>query len=380
MFREKVRRLTVYTLFEDTSGTVTGARNVISGNNNAGVRISDSGTTANLVQGNFIGPDVTGTADLGNTGHGVIISGGASNNTVGGLVAEARNIVSANGRSGVFISNAGTTGNLVQGNFIGTDVNGTADLGNSGMGVLVLGASNNTIGGASTAAANAIAFNGGDGVALGSDGNAILGNSIFSNAGLGIDLNDNNSPTIADIVINGIDPNDFSGVGLASGDLNNDGLDDLIIGAHRGDPAGRTDAGETSVLFGPLSAGTLELSTDADVIVNGIATQDGAGADVASGDVNNDGADDLLIGAFLADPGGRTDAGETYVVFGPLSAGTLELSTDADIVINGIDSGDLSGIGVGSGDVNNDGVADLIIGAAAADPGGRDNAGETYVL
>ena len=74
------------------------------------------------------------------------------------------------------------------------------------------------------------------------------------------------------------------------------------------------------------------------------------------------------------------DAGETYVLFGPLSAGTLELSSAPDITLNGIDAGDQLGKGVGGGDINDDGAPDLIIGARFADPGGRTSAGETYVL
>ena len=70
---------------------------------------------------------------------------------------------------------------------------------------------------------------------------------------------------------------------------------------------------------------------------------------MASDDVNNDEAKDLVIGARFADPGGRTDAGGTYALFGPLGGGTLELPTEADISINGIDAGDGSGGGVATG-------------------------------
>ena len=96
---------------------------------------------------------------------------------------------------------------------------------------------------------------------------------------------------------------------MAAGDIDNDGADDLIIGAH-GAP-GISDAGETYVLFGPLSAGTLELSSAVDITVNGISAFDQSGTAVASGDINNDGVDDLIIGTEVADPGGRTDAGQT---------------------------------------------------------------------
>ena len=186
--------------------------------------------------------------------------------------------------------------------------------------------------------------------------------------------------TDADITINGIDGGDASGLGVGIGDINNDGTADLIIGAGNGDSGGKNSAGETYVLFGPLVGGTIELSTDADIIINGIDDLDYSGVGVASGDINSDGADDLIIGAQRGDPGERIDAGETYVLFGPLSPGTIELSTDVDITINSIDQDDLSSIGVAVGDVNDDGVKDLIIGASWADPGGRSDAGQTYVL
>jgi len=165
-------------------GTVASARNVISGNNNDGVEINGSAASGNLVQGNFIGTDASGTTDLGNDVDGVRITG-APGNTIGGTASGARNVISGNNNDGVEINAAG--GNLVQGNFIGTDAAGTGALGNSAHGVRVSSASNNTIGGAG--AGNVIAFNGGDGVFIASGtGNRIQQNSIFSNTGLGIDL------------------------------------------------------------------------------------------------------------------------------------------------------------------------------------------------
>ena len=132
-------------------GTQVSARNVISGNHSHGIELTDfvgNATTGNQVQGNFIGTDVTGTAALGNSRTGVVIER-ARGNTIGGTSAGARNLISGNtSGSGVLIDNASE--NQVQGNFIGTDVSGSAPLGNGGGGVAILNAAgNNTIGGTS---------------------------------------------------------------------------------------------------------------------------------------------------------------------------------------------------------------------------------------
>jgi uncharacterized repeat protein (TIGR01451 family)/CSLREA domain-containing protein len=183
-------------------GTASGARNVISANG-VGVVIIGASSGNNLVQGNYIGTDATGTADLGNTLEGVSVLD-APNNTIGGTAGGARNVISGNNASGVLIAGSGASSNLVQGNYIGTDKNGTADLGNGLRGVSVLDAPNNTIGGTAGGAPNVVAFNDGDGVRVDGNngtGNAILSNSIFSNGGLGINLgndavtpNDNMDP------------------------------------------------------------------------------------------------------------------------------------------------------------------------------------------
>ena len=167
-------------------GTAAGSANVISGNNSSGVEISDPGTIGNLVQGNLIGTDTSGTVDLGNTLHGVRISARAAGNTVGGTVAGARNLISGNDGIGVVITDTGTTGNKVQGNLIGTNLAGTADLGNSDDGALIAnGAAGNTVGGTVAAARNIISGNDGDGVRLvgaGTTANLVQGNFIGTNA------------------------------------------------------------------------------------------------------------------------------------------------------------------------------------------------------
>ena len=173
-------------------GTASGARNVISGNNVFGIEIYGSTASGNTVQGNYIGTNASGTGDLGNTFEGVII-GDAANNTIGGTTSAHRNVISGNGGAGVDIYGSTLTGNVVQGNYIGTQSNGTSALGNDSHGVWIeTSASNNTVGGAASGAGNVIAFNAADGVYVQTGtGNQIRRNSIFSNGGLGIDADVN---------------------------------------------------------------------------------------------------------------------------------------------------------------------------------------------
>jgi Ca2+-binding RTX toxin-like protein len=192
--------------------------------------------------------------------------------------------------------------------------------------------------------------------------------------------------------LDGIDAVDLSGISVASaGDVNGDGFDDLIIGADRADPGGDSYAGESYVVFGRASGFAASLSLASldgsnGFRLDGIDALDASGRSVASaGDVNGDGFDDLIIGAFGSDPGVDSEAGESYVVFGPGSgfAASLDLASldgTNGFRLEGIDADDRSGRSVASaGDVNGDGFDDIIIGADRGDPG-QANAGESYVI
>ncbi len=190
--------------------------NVISGNSGQGIAIENTfgapeSARGNVIQGNLIGTNAAGTAAMENTS-GIAIDG-QPDTLIGGTASAAHNVVSGNG-IGILVGN--TTGTVIQGNLVGTNAAGASRIPNLEVGISLTGSSQTLVGGTVAGARNVVAFNAGvvsgaDGVTIvGGTGNSVLGNSIFSNSGLGIDLDDD-----------GVTPNDASDVDAGTNDLQN---------------------------------------------------------------------------------------------------------------------------------------------------------------
>ncbi len=185
--------------YNTVGGTTVAARNLISGNLHEGVLIGFAGTANNVVEGNFIGTDVTGEHFLASQQQldGVYVGLGAGSNTIGGQNpvgawnAAAWNVISGNSVNGILVTDSGTTGPVISGNFIGTDATGTAALPNGGNGITIAAGTSSTTVGAETSGysnLNVISGNLGDGVSITSS----QGNNLSFNY-IGVDLNNQKS-------------------------------------------------------------------------------------------------------------------------------------------------------------------------------------------
>jgi len=216
---------------------------VISDFQGDGIEINDS--NGNLIADNLIGLDALGQTDNGNDRNGVFITGDSGTNTIGGTTNADRNIISGNDRNGVEILGAGAGANFIFGNFIGTNISGSAAVANNLNGVLIDGAAVNIVGGAGAGADNLISGNGSDGVeitGMGARANALLGNLIgvnadgdmpIGNTGSGVfidDAPDNNIGGQADGQGNVISGNIDQGVRIAGAEATGNRVLGNIIG------------------------------------------------------------------------------------------------------------------------------------------------------
>jgi hypothetical protein len=191
----------------------------------------------------------------------------------------------------------------------------------------------------------------------------------------------------ANLAIHGAGASQGAGDSVAgAGDVNGDGLEDVVVGAPGARNNGRASSGSAYVVFGRAAPGAIDLAAlgAGGFHVDGAGAGDRAGYAVAgAGDVNGDGRADVLVGAHAADPGGRSNAGSAYVVFGKGSSAPVDLAAlgAQGFRIDGAAPTERAGWAVAAaGDVNGDGRADLLVGAPFADRGGRQSSGSAYVV
>jgi parallel beta-helix repeat protein len=274
-------------------------RTMISCNGWEGVGIHGSGTTGNVVSGNYIGVDPLGTTSRANTLDGVRIYGGAQNNTVGGDTPGERNVISGNARDGVRIVGAGSTGNLVMGNYIGLEPDGASARSNDHYGVyLGGGAQNNTIGRDRTA----------------EEGNVISGNLM------GVVISD--TATMSNTVSGNYIGTDSSG----AADVGNTADGVGVLGGAQTNLIGGDSVGERNVISGNLEDG---------VHIEGLQTTDNVvsgnyiGTDVTGASALPNDSDGVEISSAPDNLIGGDTPGERNVISGNGEGGVYISSPDA---------------------------------------------------
>jgi hypothetical protein len=354
-------RSTGVDVIEGVNNTIAG--NVIAGNGFGGVWLGTTNggvvtVTGNVVQGNLIGTDAfgmttTGTdgRPLGNAGGGVMVVGGdplgVSNNLIGGSTAAARNVISGNQGFGVEFQRS--SGNLVEGNFIGADISGTRSLGNAGGVILYYDSYNNTIGGISPGQANIIANSTSyGGVDVSKDpwfaglplpaGTTIRGNSIHDNSNLGIDLGAD-GVTLNDSHTVQPGPNNWQNFPVLS--MAYAGASTVVLGTLHSTPSStfiidfyaNPTPDPSGYGQGQFYLGSTTVTTDS----NGNASLTATGLGAAG--------PGQWISATSTDPGGDTSEfcqdiksvpAPTVLVLNPSASGALTLSGNASVNIPGI--------------------------------------------
>ncbi|HYE45769.1 MAG TPA: cadherin domain-containing protein [Caulobacter sp.] len=331
--------------------------------------------------GDLSGYSVAGIGDVNNDGIDDVLVGALQADPGGRANAGTSYVIF--GRTGGYGSPIdlsalnGTNGFSVRGvaalDYSGTSVRGVGDVNGDGRADFVIGAPWADSAGGANAGAAYVVFGRSGGFGANLDLSSLNGSNGF--------------------VVRGGAASDGLGFAVsAAGDLNNDGVADLVVSARDADPSGLSGAGKTYVLFGKTSAFSASIDVGAingtnGFTLSGAAAGDASGLSIAAaGDLNNDGIADLIVGAGGADPGGRANAGAAYVLFGKTGGFGTNINLSAlngtnGFTIHGIDAGDTAGWSVASaGDLNADGIDDVAIGALYGDPGGRANAGEVYVL
>ena len=261
-------------------GTTAAERNVISGNTFSGIYISGSSSANNLIQGNYIGTNLAGNAGLGNQ-FGIYMSGNGSGNVIGGTTAGTGNLISGNTSIAVYMAYGSNT--TIQGNYIGTDAAGTTAIANH-FGISIYAASGTVIGGTTAGARNVIAGNAGRGI----DVSETTGSTTIQGNYIGVDSTGNTALGNA-------------GWGIAATDLGG-----LTIG---GTVAG---AGNVISANGDASSGGIQLAGTSGTIIEGNRIGIGATTTTALTTVQTVGIS-LAGGSYDTRIGGTTAAGGNII-------------------------------------------------------------------
>ena len=365
--------------------TITAAQGFIvqgdAADDRAGCSVSSAGDVNgdgfdDLIVGAFLGDD-----DGAQAGEAYVIFGtdqGFGSDVSGHRVIDLTNLAAAQG----FIIQGDAAGDLA-----GGSVSSAGDVNGDGFEDLIVGADRGDGGGAYAGEAYVI-FGSDQGFGANVSGRQVIDLTTLSAA--------------RGFIILGDAAGDHAGVSVSSaGDVNGDGFDDIIVGAYRGVDGGNL-AGEAYVVFGSDQGFGIDvagrqiidltnLTTAQGFIIQGDAANDQAGISVSSaGDVNGDGFDDMIVGAYSGDNGG-TNAGEAYVIFGSDQGFGIDvagrqvidlaaITAAQGFIIQGDTTNDNAGRSVSSaGDVNGDGFDDLLVGAPNGDDGDT-QAGEAYIV
>lgn len=250
-------------------------------------------------------------------------------------------------------------GRVTQDQF-GTELRGAGDVNLDGFDDVIVGARNNDDGGSNNEGA-AYIFYGGSGITSGTTTRA--GNN--------------------DVTIMGANTTDYVGRDVSGlSDINNDGFDDVIAGA-TGHDATASDAGVAFIVYGRRSlSGTVDTASfeeDISLLGKAVATENFGRGLSGIGDVNDDGYYDFIVGARVSNDAG-TDRGSAYVFYGGTSLPKVILAGNNDVTITGRNNSDeLGRAATGVGDINDDGIPDITVGALKGD-GVTTDAGAAYIV
>jgi VCBS repeat-containing protein len=343
------------------------------------------------------GPANAAIADLVANGNAVKLAGAVASDNAGTSLAGGLD-VNGDGRADIAIGSVGLdpTGRANAGGvhvvFGDSDLPGNITLGGTeAAGFRIIGARSTDQAGISVALIDDMNGDGLAEIAVGAPGYDISG--VTNAGGVFVVFGKANSTEVdlaqvangnGGFLIRGANLSDGMGSSIANvGDMNGDGRGDLVVGAHLANAPG-FDTGAAYVVFGKATGGAVNVGAMGaqGFAITGGSANDHVGFSVAGvGDVNGDGRADVAIGARFSDLNG-TDSGSAFVVFGKTSAAAVNLSSLGanGFRIGGADAGDLASAALSAaGDVNGDGLADILVGASAADPSGAAT-GAAYVV